>query len=241
MNRHTKGIVLQQLRFGESDLIVKIFTEEYGPLSFMVKGAYSKRSRIKPGFFQPLMLTEFETQIKIGRELHYITEISVEIPFHSLYLDNKKNAIVFFISELLSKTALEATTNKALFDFIHGAVQWLDLSEKDFANFHLYFMLELSRFLGFYPRLDTYNPAYVFDLLDGNFTPPHPSIFYTIGHSLCPSFYRLCRLSPDKLAELKLTRDERRQLLDHLITYYRLHLPGFRGMQSHEVLAVVLG
>ncbi|GAB1419223.1 DNA repair protein RecO [Bacteroidales bacterium] len=241
MSHHSRGIVLQQLRFGDSNLIVKIFTEEYGLMSFMVKGAFGKRSRIRPAFFQPLTFIEFECSLKINRDLQFMTEIGLEIPFQSLHHDAKKNAIVIYISELLSKTIVEASPNKTMFGFIHQAVQWLDLREQDFSNFHLYFMVELSRFLGFYPRTDTYAPDQIFDLMNGNFCLPHPSVFHAIEPCLSASFHRLCQLSPNNLGELHLLRDDRQQLLDHLITYYRLHLPGFQGMHSHQILSVVLG
>lgn len=241
MSQHSRGIVLQQVRFGDSDLIVKIFTEEFGLMSFMVKGAFGKRSRIKPAFFQPLTLIEFICKLKHKRELQFLTEIAIETPFHSLHHDITKNSVVIFISELLSKTIVEASANKALFSFIYQAVQWFDLREQHYSNFHLYFMLELSRYLGFYPRTDTYAPQYVFDLMNGSFCLLHPSVFHAIEPSLSATFHRLCQISANNLGELQLSRDDRRQLLDHLITYYRLHLPGFHGMHSHQVLSVVLG
>lgn len=241
MSQHSRGIVLQQLRYGDSSLIVKVFTEEHGLVSFMVKGAFGKHSRFKPAFFQPLTLITLESRIKAGRDLQFMTELAVDVPFQSLHQHVQKNAIVIFISELLNKTVVEASPNPPLFEFVHHSLQWLDLQAGKFADFHLYFMVELSRFLGFYPSTQHYVPGTVFDLMDGQFTVPHPSVFHAVDAEISPLFWRLCKLQPDELHTLNIGLDERRQLLNHLITYYRLHLPGFKGMHSHEVLAVVLG
>lgn len=241
MNEHSRGIVLQHIRYGDTSLIVKILTENHGMVSFLVKGAFGKHSRFKPAFFQPLTLLEFVSNMKPGRELQFMTEVSVEIPFHSLHNEMQKNSIVIFISELLSKTSLENNPNSLLFAFVHQSIQWLDLQDRRFADFHLHFMVELSRHLGFYPKSDHYSPGDVFDLMDGLFKPMHPSVFHAIPSGLSTQFHELCQTPLDALWKLHLSREQRRGLLDHLIIYYRLHLPGFKGLQSHEVLSVVLG
>ncbi len=241
MSDQSRGIVLQHIRYSESSLIVKIFTEEFGLISFLIKGAYGKHSRFKPAFFQPLSLIEFVSRIKPGRDLHFMSEISVETAFHSLHSDIQKNSIVIFISELLSKTIIERSPNKPLFDFIHQAIQWLDLQDQRFADFHLYFMIELSRHLGFYPKSDRFQNGQVFDLMEGVFKFNHPSVVHFMNDKQSAAFHQLCLISLENLYQVQLTREQRREILDLLIVYYRLHFPGFKGLQSHEVLGVVLG
>jgi DNA repair protein RecO (recombination protein O) len=241
MSDQSRGIVLQHIRYSESSLIVKIFTEEFGLISFLIKGAYGKHSRFKPAFFQPLSLIEFVSRIKPGRDLHFMSEISVETAFHSLHSDIQKNSIVIFISELLSKTIIERSPNIPLFDFIHQAIQWLDLQDQRFADFHLYFMIELSRHLGFYPKSDRFQNGQVFDLMEGVFKFNHPSVVHFMNDKQSAAFHQLCLTSLENLYQVQLTREQRREILDLLIVYYRLHFPGFKGLQSHEVLGVVLG
>jgi DNA repair protein RecO (recombination protein O) len=241
MSDQSRGIVLQHIRYSESSLIVKIFTEEFGLISFLIKGAYGKHSRFKPAFFQPLSLIEFVSRIKPGRELHFMSEIAVETPFHSLHSNIQKNSIVLFISELLSKTIIESSQNKRLFDFIHQAIQWLDLQEQRFADFHLYFMIELSRHLGFYPKSDRFQNGQVFDLMEGVFKFYQPSVIHYLSDKQSIAFHQLCLTSLENLYQVQLSRELRREILDLLIVYYRLHLPGFKGLHSHEVLGVVLG
>lgn len=241
MNESSRGVVLQHIRYGDSSLIVKIFTENHGLLSFLIKGAYGKHSRFKPAFFQPLTLIEFVARIKPGKELHFMTEIAVETTYQSLHSGLQKNALVIFLSELLSKTIIESTPNRPLFDFVHQALEWLDLQQHHFANFHLYFMVELSRYLGFYPKSDHFQNGQVFDLMDGMFKNIIPAPVHTINVELSITFEQLCHTNLDQLQELHLSREARRQLIEKMILYYQLHLPGFKGLQSHEVLGVVLG
>ncbi len=237
----SRGIVLQHLKYGDSSLIVKVFTENHGLLSFIIKGAYTKHSRFKPAFFQPLTLIEFIARIKPGRDLHFMTEIAVETSYQTLHSGLQKNALVIFLSELLSKTINEMNPNRPLFGFVHQSLQWLDLQQLNYANFHLFFMIELSRYLGFYPKSDNYKKGQVFDLMDGMFKNPVPAPVHSINAELSVFFDQLCHISLEQLQSLHPGREARRQLLENLIVYYRLHLPGFKGMQSHEVLAVVLG
>ncbi len=241
MTDSSKGVVLQQLRYGDTSLIVKVFTDTHGLLSFMIKGASGKHSRFKPAFFQPLTLIAFNARIKPGRDLHFMTEVAIDVPFASLHTDIKKNAVVLFMSELLYKTIVESNPNPTLYRFVHNSIQWLDLQHESFASFPLYFMVELSRYLGFYPKSSGFEQGQVFDMLDGVFKVNHPSVFHAMTQDESTTFYQFCQTPLDRLSANRIERSMRRQLIEQMIVYYRLHLPGFRGLQSHVVLAEISG
>lgn len=240
MIERSRGIVLQHLRYGDTSLIVKVFSEEHGLQSFLIKGAFSRHSKFRPALFQPLTFIEYVSRIKPSRDLQFMTEVSIETTFATIHTDVQKSAIIMFITELLTKTIVENTPNQALFDFIHNAVYWLDLSHTKFADFHLLFSLELSRYLGFYPKTDGYKREDVFDLMNGVFRPFSPSIIHYIPEKESIFFLQLCSTSLEQLNELNLNLETRRYLLQHIIVYYQLHVPGFKGMKSHDVLKVVL-
>jgi len=240
MTERNRGIVLQQLRYGDSSLIVKVFTEEHGIQHFIVKGAFGKSARLKPALFQPLSLIEMQARYKPGRDLNYLTEVSIESPGISIASHIIKSSIALYISELLSKSIIEGSGNRSLFGFVHEALEWLELSDGHLADFHLYFTLELSRYLGFYPKIDMYREGFVFDLMSGEFSGSPYAQHHCIPAAESGDFYRLCRLKPVDFGVIHFGREKRQALLQHLINYYRMHLPGFDGLQSVEVLKVVL-
>ncbi|MCE1200514.1 MAG: DNA repair protein RecO [Bacteroidia bacterium] len=241
MTDHARGIVLQQMRYGDTSLIVKLYSEQHGLLTFMVKGALGRKSRFRPALFQPLSILEFVASVQPNKDFQYFTEVSVETPYHSIPLDVHKSTIALFLAELLSKTLVEQGPNPMLFSFLHSSLQWLDLQHEHFADFHLFFMLELSRFLGFYPRLQAEAGWQVFDLLDGSFRVQPAGLSYYLEFDEAQQFRQLALTNLENLAGLKHTLTHRRRMLDILILYYQLHLPIFKGLQSHEVLRTVLG
>lgn len=241
MTDHARGIVLQQLRYGDSSLIVKLYSEQHGLLTFMVKGAYGRKSRFRPALFQPLSMLEFVASVQPNKDFQYFTEVTVETPYHSIPLDVYKSTIALFLAELLSKTLVEQGPNPMLFGFLHSSLQWLDLQHEHFADFHLFFMLELSRFLGFYPRLQAEASWRVFDLLEGSFRTQPAGLAYYLEQEEALLLRQLAQTSLQNLPALKHSLAQRRRLLDILILYYQLHLPIFKGLQSHEVLRTVLG
>lgn len=240
MSHQSRGIVIQHIRFGDSSLIVKVFSEKHGLLTFMVKGAFGRRTRFRPALFQPLNMIEFEATINPNKDFQYFAEVTVEQPYRSIPLNPVKRTIALFLAELLSKTLVEQGPNDMLFGFLHNSLQWLDLQDEHFAGFHLYFMLELSRFLGFFPRLQAEPGWQVFDLLNGSFRAQPAGLHYFLFHEEAMLFRQMAETSLINLASLRHTQVQRRRLLDILILYYQLHLPVFKGLQSHEVLRAVL-
>lgn len=241
MTNHARGIVLQQMRYGDSSLIVKIYSEQHGLLTFMIKGAFGRKSRFRPALFQPLSLLEFVATVQLHKDFQYFSEVSVETPYHSIPLDAHKSTISLFLAELLSKTLVEQGPNPMLYGFLHSSLQWFDLQHHHFASFHLHFMLELSRFLGFYPHLQAEPDWQVFDLIDGSFRPQASGMLYYLDYDEAMLFRQLAETSLENLTSLKHSLAQRRRLLDILILYYQLHLPVFKGLKSHEVLRTVLG
>lgn len=239
MNQSTRGIVLRYYPYSESSIIVKIFTESFGLQSYIVKGLRSKTSKTKLSLFQPLTLIEFVAHHKENKSLHHLREPRVEYHFHSIQTDPIKRSILFFLAELLYKSIRIEASDKQLFQWIHNAVTWFDLSDGKQQNYHLVFMFQLSRFLGFYPK---YNPAdrvLYFDLQEGKFCKEQPHHPQYVSGALVKKLADLCQSNIENSVVIKIDINERRQILDHLIIYYQLHLPGFGEMKSVEVLKTI--
>ncbi|HOI33545.1 MAG TPA: DNA repair protein RecO C-terminal domain-containing protein, partial [Bacteroidales bacterium] len=197
-------------------------------------------SKFRPALFQPMNVIEFVSQHKPGRELHYMQEISLEISFHQLHQDMGKNAVLMFMSELLSLAIHSQESDPDLYDFLIQTIQWLDLTNGSYAAFPHYLMLELSRFLGFYPKNNSYSNGAIFDMMEGQYKKHQPEHPYFLNESLSDYLHQLAAVVPEQLASLHWNPGLRRQLLAELINYYKLHIPGFKGLKSHEILRVVL-
>lgn len=235
----TRAIVLKAFRYGDNSLIVKLLTEQNGLQSFMIKGAFNKNAKIRAALFQQLTLLDVVCAKSRG-DLGYLKEAGIEYAYQDIPININKNAIVLFICELLSKTIQEAETDIELFNFIHEALTHLDEMESHYSDYPLKFAVELSHFLGFAPNISGFKPGCVFDLEEGRFHHDGIGITYIIDSQLSAHFFKLCNNSIFDDVNLNITNAERRQLLEAIISYYKLHVSGFNEMNSAEILKTVL-
>lgn len=231
----TKAIVLSSLKFQEKSLIVKCFTESDGIKTYFVQSAYSnKKASQKIAYFQPLNILEIVANHKNKGTLEHFKEIRLAHNYYSINTNIFKSTIVIFLSEILHHAIKEEEKNQNLFSFLETTLLWLDTHE-EMANFHLILMLEVTKYLGFYPDITEVDFPF-FDAKEGYFTP-----FQNLN-SLTEHETFLFK----KLIDLKLDSDqkifaasERQMLLKILLDFYALHLEGFKKPKSLEVLKEV--
>lgn len=240
MDDKTEGIALQSVRYGDTSLIVRIYTRQYGLRSYMLKGAFNHGSKNRAALFQNLNVVSYvEVNNKKSGTLNYLKDAQLALVYHSLPFVMNKSAIMMYVSELLSKTITEEVQNEELYDFITGALQWLDLVENDYAGFPLFFTLELTRHLGFYPKAN-HQAGYCFDMMEGSFSRDYPLHPYYLDAEAAALLNQLLNIGIDELSRRPLRLSQRRELLDGLIVYMRLHAPVMKDFHSHEVLKSVL-
>ena len=235
----TRAIVLRAIRYGDNSLIVKLLTEENGLQSFIVKGAYNKSAKIRAALFQPLTLLDVVC-VKSRGELGYLKEAGIEYAYQDTPININKNSIVLFICELLSKTLQESEPDHEMFSFVYQALRRLDTMSGSCADFPLSFAIKLTDYLGFAPNINSYQAGYIFDLEEGCFRHDGTGCIYSIDSQLSAVFYNLCQEDFLSGISMKLTNAERRQLLEHVINYYKLHVSGFNEMNSIDILKAVL-
>ena len=240
MDDTIQGIVLQSIRYGDTSLIVKVFTRNFGLRSYMVKGAFNRNSKCRAALFQNLHLINYVEAGKPNKNsLGYMKDVQLTSVFQSIPFVMNKGAILMYLSELLTKTITEQEQNEPLYDFIVQSLHWLDLVEQDYANFPLFFTLELTRHLGFYPK-DNHQMGYCFDMMDGSFAHDYPLHPYYFDAEASQLLSQLLNTGIDEACRLPLHVSQRRELLDGLIVFMRLHAPVMKDFHSHEVLKTVL-
>ncbi|GLB53935.1 DNA repair protein RecO [Neptunitalea chrysea] len=239
MRVSTPAIVLHAHKYGDTSLIVKLYTASSGIKSYMLRGVLtSKKGKTKAAYFQPLMQLEVVANHKQGNALNSISEAKVLYPYASLHTNFTKSALVFFLSEVLYSVLREEEGNVPMFEYIVALLQWLDMHD-EVANFHIYFMLHLTRFLGFYPD-DISEEASCFDLSEGMFLSKPISTQYVEDQQL-ELFKMLLQTTPEALHEIKMSKVNRRDLLEKILVFYQLHLDGFRTPRSLKILTDLMG
>jgi len=232
----TKAIVLTSIKYGESDLIVKCLTEE-GVKSYLIKRIFrSKSKNMKIGYFQALSLLDLSAYHNKRGNLNKIAEARVSYLYRSLATNIYKQSIALFLAEVLGNTLKEEEQNQIQFDFIETSLKWLDQHDS-FSNFHLIFLFQLTKYLGFYPDVDHAGAEY-FDLEEGNFTGLKPYRNSLSGKNLI-LFKSIIGIKFDDMVALKWNSEARQIVLDILLEYYELHLPGFKKPRSLKVLKEV--
>ncbi len=230
----TRAIVLTHLRYGDSNLIVHLYTEYMGRQTVFVKGAFGKKSPARAVLFQPLHLIETDLHHRTNRQMQRISNVQMLFPFQSIPFDPVKNCIALFIAEILYKTLKEEETNPDLFDFLIHTIQTLDLNKNGTANFHLMFLIHFSRYLGFYPNTDQSSENLWFDSQKGIF-----AALPTISSPLM-EYNQLLRqllgLSFEHLDHLQINHHQRNCLTEFLLNYYSMHLDSFGKIKSFPVL-----
>ena len=232
----TQAIVLHSLKYGETRLIVDMFTRSQGRQSFIVSIPKSVKGKIKKQLFQPLTLLEIESDLRPKLQLQKLSDVRLASPFSSIPFDPNKLSISLFIAEFLYYALRSEQHNEPLFDYIVNSIQWLDAQTDRFANFHLVFLMRLSRFLGFYPNLEHYQSGDYFDLRESVFlsTPPVHRDF--LHPQEAEKIQLMMRMDFPTMHLFRMSHQERNRLLEVSLIYYRLHLPDFPELKSVSVL-----
>jgi len=233
---NTKAIVLTSLKFGESDLIVKCYTE-VGIKSYLLKRIFkSKSNKINIAYFQPLTQLNITANHNTKGTLNSIREVRLSHVYQSIPADIYKQAISLFLAETLSYSLQEEEKNENLFQFLETALIWFDNHEKT-ANFHLLFLLNLTKYLGFYPEMKNIDAPY-FNLSEGYFSKNKPFADFVFGEKLV-LFKSLIGINFDVIENLQLNSKNRSMVLEILLNYYELHLAGFNRPKSFTILKEV--
>lgn len=235
----TRGIFLQKVNYSETSLIVRVYTEEAGLQSYLLKGARGKKSRIEANTLQHLALLDMEVYHRANANLQKVKELRISKPFETLPYDIRKSTVLLFLNELLLKVLKEEEASPGLFGFIFDAVCVLDAAQEHIQSFHLIFMLQLSKYLGFSPQEISGPPAF-FDMIEGVFTQQQPEHAHFVSGELSGLLALGKHYSIHNYSEFKIDRRARNELLDKLIEFYRLHIPGMGEMKSLEVLRTIL-
>ena len=218
-----RGIVLHTVKYGESSLVAYLFTDVGGRQTYMIQGVRSSRGRgNKAALFQPMFLLEFEGVEQPHAEMHRMKEVRNLVP----------------LSSVLYRLIREVEANEPLFDFICSAVQQLDRMEQGVANFHLWFLVRLSAYLGFYPG-NEYRDGGWFDIRSGLFCDAMPQHRTCMGPASARLLGGLMEREAAELDSLRLGRGERLEFMEAMLIFFGYHFDAIHSVQSLRILREV--
>jgi DNA repair protein RecO (recombination protein O) len=241
MLHKTRGIVFKCTDYGESSVVVQVFTEKFGLQSYIVNGVKKPKAKISSNMLQPLHLLDMVVYHKETGNVQRIKELKNSPLLLTIPYDVIKSSVVMFLNEVLYKAIKQQSADEHLFDFVFSAIEWLDHQEDGLANFHLLFLIRLTRYLGFYPDRYLAGQADYFDLKNGVFNKYKPDSVLYLSPPHTQNFTALLQSNFENIINIKLNNDDRRYLISKLLEYYALHIDGFGNIRSHEVLEEVLG
>ena len=232
----TEGIVLGSSRYSDRYSIVKIFTRNFGTASYLLPISHSKKAKIKTSLFFPLSVLNLEVEHIPLRDVHKLKDAERQFPLYNVCNNMTKVSLVFFLSEFLLRGLRDSDNNELSYDFVKNSVEMLEAADKGLANFHIAFIIGLTRFTGIYPNWDNVHNQGYFDLLNGEFRGNVPSHSHYLNRQYSAYLANLNRINYGNMHLFRLSRENRNVILDYLIEYYRLHLYDFPKLKSLEVL-----
>lgn len=261
----TEAIVLHYIKYGETKIIVDMFTRQHGRVSFAVALSRSPRGAMKKQYFQPLSLLSITFDYRIQQPLQKLSEVSVLMPLPTLLCEPSKLSISLFLSEFLYHSLKGEQQNEPLFDYVTTALQWLDGRDKGFVNFHLVFLMHFSRFLGFDYRGGDYrlqttgvNKDYrlqttgdskdhrlqtiddrrgeYFDLRAAAFCAAQPVHRDFLTPEETAMLRLMTRMDFHNMHLFRMNHQQRNRCVEVALQFYRLHLPDFPDLRALDVL-----
>lgn len=234
MIRKTEGIVLRTIKYQENHLIATIFTEEYGMQSFIIRGYHSARSRRKHSYFQPMSIVQLVFFYKESQSLHKISDSKLGELLHTLQTHPIKLSLGLTIVEIFYDTVREEATNKELYHFLRSVILLLDHSEKKLIHIFLFFLVHLTKHLGFFPFDQSAESRYViFEVQKGTLSASQTS------NATGGLMRRFMDCDRSTCQDIFIEKGVKKNFITELFKYYKLHIDGFKYPQTLKVFAEV--
>jgi DNA repair protein RecO (recombination protein O) len=236
MFEKTRGIVLHQVKYTDSGIIVQLYTRRFGRQSVIIKGVRNKKSGRHVAFFQPMFILDLVMYHRESRDLQVLKEFSAWYVPADISAEVRKSCVAIFLGEVLSSVLREESPQEEMYDYIEKSIIYFDQCRTGYANFHIAFLSRLSSFLGFEPVREIGMENMYFDMINGTFVPFPPDHKNFADKQISGILSGFFNLSLDRMDQISLTGSLRNEVLETLVKYYSLHLPGLKKINSIEVL-----
>lgn len=229
----TQAIVLKHLKYGDTGLILHFYTQKMGMLPFIFKGFYTRKKKNNALLF-PLTEVELTFSLKNKTDLKTARSIGVNYVLSEGHTHPVKSLVLQLLGEILYTVLRQDDANEPLYNYIKEQLYIFDQKKNNFADFHIWFLLRLTYFLGFQPNQESAEAPY-FDLQEGCFTNAKNTP-YAQNENDSRLLKKLMKMEFSSSSDNQFNQEQRQHLLALLIDYYRLHVPGFKEPKSLEII-----
>jgi len=225
------GIIFKALPFSETSLILDIYSRQNGLHSYIVSGVRKKKSSVGQNLYKPINVLNFVAYTSDQEKLFRIKEAKYEHIYEQINRAVIPSTVAMFMIDLCRSTIKERESNPHLYDFIFHQLIALDRTKETLQFHHLRFAIDLTQFLGFYPRDNWSEENPIFNLESGVFSPNSTGSNFGITAEESKLLFDLMRGDSTIISD----KQTRQKLLDGLMMYYQLHVEGFKPLASLEV------
>ena len=241
MMNKTQGICLRNTRYGDSSVVCRIFTSEFGISSYLVQGIHRKTASIRPSHIAPGNIVDMVIYHKPGAGIQRVKELRIQESLSSIHTDMVKNAILQFILEMVVKTNEEHLKDEIIFQYIRSTIVALEAEKEGINRFPLVFLCGYLRFTGWFPNLESYEEGYVFNLNEGQFEDPESSgISRKLDVEISKVLFELLEAILNNQSIVQMTPMVRHQLFTAMLQYYEIHILKGKKIHSPEILNEIL-
>ncbi|MCP3660798.1 MAG: DNA repair protein RecO [Bacteroidetes bacterium] len=217
----TQGIVINQIKYKETSIIAKIFTERLGLKSYVINNVRSKKPKYSPSLFYPLNILDMIVYDKKKYGLQYLSEIQDHLNLDQIKKDINKGITIIVIADLLDKTLKEDVKYENIYLFLKTKIIELNDSQEDNSYFLLKFFISLTKYFGF-----QISDSEEFDLQISNFNSKYKlneDELNLLNSILSKTKFNNSNTSLNIL------------LLKKLIIYYQLYIPSTNNIKSLKI------
>ena len=236
MLHKTQGIVLNTINYSDKYILAPIYTNMFGRVTYMIPKTKGKSSKVQKSLFSPMSILDLEVEHQYSKDIQRVREAQNAYPLFSIPTNMVKTSVVFFLSEFLNRILKDTDEHQMIFNYLNYSIQVLEQSEKGLANYHIVFMLKLSQFLGFYPNFEDYNKGDIFDMLNGIYVSSQPLHRHFVNRTESETLAMLARINYENMHHFLFSQQDRVNIVNRMLEYYRIHLHDFPTIKSTEIL-----
>ncbi len=236
----TEGLVLKSLKYGDTSLIIHVFTHKYGIVPIMVKGV-RKNLKGSANILNPGSYLNCLINYNAQRNFQYFKEYNSAAVFWNTQADITKHCVFIFCIEILGEILVEGDEQPELFDFAIAFFHALDQSKSGtFNNYPFYFLGQIAEFLGYTFDNNYSHQNCFFNIFTGAFESSPSTLQPVVGAEQSQLLHELMQSDLANISNIKVKGVDRQALQDIIIQYLQIHTPYFKKIHSLEVLRAIL-
>lgn len=238
MQTNTQGLVLRNIKYGETSIISTIYTLDFGMQAYIIQGARTaKKTGIKANYFQIGQFLDLSVYHKPGKNLQYIKEVKLNAQ-HAIQSQNIiKQSIAQYCCELILRCVKEEEENKDLYNFLANFFKEIkNLRKENLALAPIQFTLQFANKIGFAINNNFASDLQYFDALNGEFCDDISNNRYT-SNLLSSEVIAHCLTSNQHSS---FTNQSREEALTSLLLFLKLQIEQMGDVKSVSVLHQIL-